>query len=121
MRLPLSPKRNSKATACLKKVLPGCGDWQQVFVEIQQSRFLRGQRPTPGHALFRADFDWLLSVGKDGTENVMKVLAGKYRDSFPLDSNGLQATTLTQKERDSVEAAVNWAKKSAPAHRTADR
>lgn len=57
--------------------------WVTAFAEIARSSFLRGQRPSPGHENFRADFDWLLSKGKDGTENVVKVAEGKYRDATP--------------------------------------
>jgi hypothetical protein len=54
--------------------------WIQVFAEIARSPFLRGRRPSPGHENFRADLDWLLAKGKDGTENAVKVAEGKYRD-----------------------------------------
>ena len=52
--------------------------WNGVFSEVALSRFLQfGSKESPN---FRADFDWLLSKGKDQTENFLKVTEGKYRD-----------------------------------------
>ena len=52
------------------------------MTEIRQSAFLCGLKPSPGHEHFRADFDWLLTKGKDGTENVVKVYEGRFRDEL---------------------------------------
>jgi len=76
---PLSPGRVKKAKAYLS-AFPKREFWEQVFDQISASQFLRGLRPSNGHAHFVADFDWLLSKGKDGTENCMKVYDGKYHD-----------------------------------------
>ena len=44
------------------------------------SRLLLGLAPSPGHENFRGDLDWLLTRGKDGSENAVKTAEGKYRD-----------------------------------------
>jgi hypothetical protein len=74
-----SQARLEKARRYLKQ-FPERSFWERVFGEIERSQFLRGKRPKPGHERFRADFDWLLTKGKDGTENAVKVFEGKYRD-----------------------------------------
>ena len=53
------------------------GFWQVAFQEMHRSPFLRGKGASNGHAPFLADLDWLLTKGKDGTENVVKVHDGK--------------------------------------------
>ncbi|HZP39843.1 MAG TPA: hypothetical protein VFE48_25505 [Methylomirabilota bacterium] len=78
----LSPARRRKAAAALR-LFPTRAFWDQVFREYGQSAFLRGLQNGPGHESFRADFDWLLAKGKDGTENVVKIHDGKYRDQPP--------------------------------------
>ena len=55
--------------------------WTGVFSAIQFSSFLRGLRPSNGHEGFKGDFDWLLTQGKDGTENAVKVEEGRYQDA----------------------------------------
>lgn len=75
----LSPARRDKARRYLS-IFPDQAFWTQAFREIHASRFLRGLIKRDGHASFVADFDWLLTKGKDGTENVVKVSEGKYRE-----------------------------------------
>ena len=53
--------------------------WEEVFAEIHKSPFLRGLKPSDGHEHFRANLDWLLTKGKDGVENCVKVFEGRYR------------------------------------------
>ena len=55
--------------------------WTETFRETKRSGLLRGLRPTPGHPNFMSTFDWLLTKGKDGTENCVKVYEGRYRDA----------------------------------------
>lgn len=73
----LSPGRAHKARAYLK-IFPEKSFWVRVFSEIRFSTFLC--RGSPGSPNFRADFDWLLTKGRDGSENAVKVSEGKYRD-----------------------------------------
>ena len=75
----LRGKRLEKTRRYLR-LFPEREFWEVVFREIGQSRLLRGLKPSPGHEHFRADFDWLLSAGKDGTDNCVKVREGRYRD-----------------------------------------
>jgi len=75
----LSPARRDKAKKYLA-VFPKREFWEEVFREIHLSRFLKGMSNGSGHEGFKADFDWLLTKGKDGTENCVKVAEGKYRD-----------------------------------------
>ena len=75
----LSPGRRKKARESLTAFTTQ-EFWQRACAEISQSRFLRGYKPSPGHERFTADFDWLLAKGKDGSENVVKVVEGRYRD-----------------------------------------
>ena len=75
----LSPARREKAARYLK-AFPDKAFWVRVFTEIRHSALLRGLKPSEGHAGFRGDFDWLLTKGKDGTENCVKAAEGKYRD-----------------------------------------
>jgi hypothetical protein len=74
----ITPARIAKAKTYLK-IFPQEDFWTGVFAEIKVSSFLRGLRQSNGHA-FCADFDWLLTKGKDGTENAVKVYEGKYRN-----------------------------------------
>ncbi len=74
-----SPARKEKARKYLS-IFPDRQFWERAFRQIQESQFLRGLRKSEGHQHFIADFDWLLSKGKDGTENVVKVHDGRYRD-----------------------------------------
>lgn len=75
----LSPARREKARKYLA-MFPDQDFWEQAFREIGRSQFLRGLVKREGHTKFVADFDWLLTRGKDQTENVVKVWEGKYRD-----------------------------------------
>lgn len=75
----LSPRRRKKAQAYLA-AFPDRKFWEETFGQIRASRFLRGLRPSNGHERFVADFDWLLTTGKDGSENCVKVYEGKYHD-----------------------------------------
>jgi len=73
----LSPARIIKAKKYLA-MFPEREWWVETFAQIRASLFLRGLKPGKGHEHFKADFDWLLSKGKDGTENALKVNEGKY-------------------------------------------
>lgn len=75
----LSEDRERKAMRYLTR-FPQFPFWQAVFDELGKSTFLRGLNNSPGHESFLGDFDWLLTRGRDGTENVVKVAEGKYRD-----------------------------------------
>lgn len=75
-----SPERMRKARQYLSR-FPHEQFWRDTFAQFHRSDFLRGlKRPANGHDSFTADFDWLLSKGKDGTENVVKVHDGRYRN-----------------------------------------
>lgn len=75
-----SPERIRKARQYLAK-FPAEAFWRETFTQIHRSDFLRGlSKPTNGHGSFVADFDWLMSKGKDGTENAVKVHDGRYRN-----------------------------------------
>ena len=55
--------------------------WTVTFRQYHLSRFLSGRSDNGnGHKAFQPDFDWLLSKGKDGIENCVKVHDGRYRD-----------------------------------------
>jgi len=76
----LSPARRAKAEQYLK-IFPKQEFWEQVFNRVQHSTFLRGAGTKQnGHGSFRFDFDWMLTKGKDGSENVVKVAEGRYAD-----------------------------------------
>src|SRR5215467_1100046 len=75
----LTPGRRKKASKYLR-AFPEASFWRDAFAEIGRSALLQGRRRSPGHEHFVANFDWLLTTGKDGTENVAKVAEGKYRD-----------------------------------------
>lgn len=75
----LTPARIQKAKAYLK-TFPDRGFWEQVFKRVHESRFLRGMVQNNGHGSFRFDFDWMLTKGKDQTENCVKVAEGRYAD-----------------------------------------
>ena len=76
----LTPARRKKARKYLA-MFPEERFWTGVFSAIQFSSFLRGLRPANGHEGFKGDFDWLLTQGKDGTENAVKVEEGRYQDA----------------------------------------
>lgn len=73
----VTPARIKKARDYLK-LFPDEQFWTEVFKQVNASVFLRGKSNGTGHGSFRGDFDWLLTKGKDGTENVAKVWEGKY-------------------------------------------
>ena len=75
----LTPGRVKKAKAYLT-VFRKEEFWRRAFGEVHRSRFLRGLKPSPGHENFVFDFDWMLTKGRDGSENIVKVAEGKYRD-----------------------------------------
>ena len=76
----MSPGRIEKAKEYLGK-FPSLEFWREVFAETKKSLFLRGLKiKNPGHKGFKGDFDWLLTKGKDHTENCVKVKEGKYRE-----------------------------------------
>ena len=72
----MSAGRVAKAKKYLK-ALPSKDFWESVFSEVHKSKFLRGLQDG-GRVVF--DFDWMLTVGKDGTENAVKTAEGKYQD-----------------------------------------
>ncbi len=74
----ISPGRISKCKSYLT-AFPDKEFWVTVFKNCH-CQFLRGLRPSNGHEKFTGDLDWLLSKGKDGTENCVKVHDGKYLD-----------------------------------------
>ncbi len=78
----LTAGRRKKATQALQ-AFPTSETWLSLCGEIGRSAFLMGRRPSQDHPNFRATFDWLLTKGKDGTENIVKVLEGRYRDTQP--------------------------------------
>jgi len=81
VQLPVSEARVGKARKYLRQ-FSAQGWWEETMKQIHRSKFLRGLLTSnngQGHAM-RADYDWLLSKGKDGTENVVKVHDGKYHD-----------------------------------------
>jgi hypothetical protein len=76
----LSAARRHKCRQYLA-AFPSEAWWQEVFAQMHRSRFLRGLTPKqPGRERFVADLDWLLTKGKDGTENAVKVHDGRYQD-----------------------------------------
>jgi hypothetical protein len=77
----ISTKRREKAIRYLRQ-FPEEAWWTVTFAQYHRSRFLSGKAPPRnGHENFQPDFDWLLSVGKDGTENAVKVHDGRYCDA----------------------------------------
>lgn len=75
-----SPERLRKARQYLAR-FPAEVFWRETFAQFHRSDFLRGlSKRTNGHESFVADFDWLMSKGKDGTENFVKVHDGRYRN-----------------------------------------
>lgn len=75
----LSPERRRKAGEYLT-AFPEQAWWAALFARMHRSKFLRGLKRRPGHEHFVGDFDWLLTKGKDGTENCVKVAEGRYDD-----------------------------------------
>jgi hypothetical protein len=75
----LSPARRDKAKKYLA-MFPEEQFWLDVFKRVHRSRFLRGLNSTAGHQHFRFNFDWMLTKGQDGSENVVKVHEGRYQD-----------------------------------------
>src|SRR4029453_13534577 len=76
----LTDARRRKAAKVLRQ-FPERAFWVKVCAEISASPFLRGQKPREGHTSFRGDFDWLLTTGKDGTENCIKTYEGRYTET----------------------------------------
>lgn len=83
----LSAGRRRKADEYLRQ-FPEESYWRSAFSEIGRSSLLQGLRPSPGHEGFKGTFDWLLTKGKDGTENIVKVAEGRYRDRETEDEEG---------------------------------
>ncbi len=75
----ISPKRREKAKQYLIK-FPKLDFWKEVFLETKKSTFLMGVNSGEGHRGFSGNLDWLLTTGKDGTENCVKTYEGRYRD-----------------------------------------
>lgn len=73
----LSPGRRQKAKQYLA-TFPKQQFWEQVFERTHHSKYLRGM--VKGYERFRFDFDWMLTKGKDGSENCLKVQEGRYAD-----------------------------------------
>lgn len=74
----LSPARRLRSKQYLS-TFPDQSFWVRALSEIRHSNFLRfGSKEFPK---FRGDFDWLLTKGKNGAENVVKTVEGKYRDA----------------------------------------
>jgi hypothetical protein len=73
----LTPTRREKIYKAYK-VFSERVEWEEICLEFQYSLFLQNKRGTNGH--MKKDFDWLLSNGKDGTENYIKARNGRYRD-----------------------------------------
>ena len=73
----ISPARIGKARKYVT-MFPKKEFWEEVFAEIHQSKFLRGLVKSDGHEGFKCNLDWLLTKGKDGTENCVKVAEGRY-------------------------------------------
>lgn len=75
----LSPKRKEMAKRILK-AFPDKDYWVAAFKEVSKSPFLRGMcAPSKGHAkAFTANFDWFLSCGPNGIENIVSVWERKY-------------------------------------------
>lgn len=63
------------------RIFPDQTWWEEVFAMYHRSAFLSGKvQPSNGHGHFHPDFDWLLSKGKDGSDNCAKVHDGRYSD-----------------------------------------
>lgn len=77
----LSPARAAKAKQYLA-AFPKQEFWEQVFRRVHESKFLRGVNKNKSNSReeFRFDFDWMLTKGKDGSENAVKTFEGKYAD-----------------------------------------
>jgi hypothetical protein len=75
----LSDARMTKIKRYLKQ-FPEREFWLTCFRAPGVSALLRGERPSPGHEGFKFTVDWLLTKGKDGTENCVKVYEGRYTD-----------------------------------------
>jgi hypothetical protein len=73
----LSEARCKKAVRALRQ-FPERAMWESALTELRRSRFLRGLAPSNGHPNWKATFDWLLGSGKDGVENLLKLLEGNY-------------------------------------------
>ena len=79
-KIPAGSSRYKKAKQYLR-IFPEEDFWRRVFQQYHRSDFLSGKSPPrEGHGNFKPDFDWLLSKGKDGSENCLKVHDGRYTD-----------------------------------------
>jgi len=81
----VSEGRRKKARAILRQ-FPREDWWRQVMREYLASGFLQGRKNGPGHEHFKADFDWLLAKGREGTENAVRVHEGRYRDGVAVEA-----------------------------------
>jgi len=72
-----SEARRKKVARALRQ-FPDRAMWECALTELRRSKFLRGLAPSNGHPNWKATFDWLLGVGKDGTENLVKLVEGNY-------------------------------------------
>lgn len=76
----LSAERRKKILLYLQQ-FPDRDFWLACFRAPCTSAFLRGETPGNGHGRFRMDLNFLLSKGKDGIENCLKVYEGRYMDA----------------------------------------
>lgn len=81
----LSEARRKKIKTYLRQ-FPRRDFWVTCFRAPASSAFLRGERSSPGHQGFKFTLDWLLTKGKDGTENCVKVYEGHYADPDSISS-----------------------------------
>lgn len=100
----LSAARKNKITQYLKQ-FPDRHFWLTCFRAPQASAFLRGERHRPGHEGFKFTLDWLLTTGKDGTENCVKVYEGRYADTqgAHTTSQGLSETFFTMLDEQGID------------------
>jgi len=98
--LTMTEGRTKKARHYLK-MFPDQIFWESVMAEITASAFLRGESPSTDHPNFKGNLDWLLSKGKDGTENCVKVYEGQYRDGQVIPPHTRPWTPISRaKQRD---------------------
>lgn len=76
----LTPERRKRILLYLD-LFPDKPFWEQVYVELSLSPFLRGQKASKDRRPVKRGFDWLLSKGEDHLENCVKTFEGKYRET----------------------------------------
>ena len=60
---------------------------KQAFRMAEESPFLRGERNQ-----FHAEFDWIFKKDRDGKDNLLKILEGKYADNKPTQNQHQEET-----------------------------